>query len=114
MAAVYGPCMSVGIFGALIVNGFELALRTALVTLLVASIGTGLGLIPFTDARDTGGRKRWRGRGGRVHGLAAGTLVTVSVLLALVSTTAAAAVALTFVLVVGLALYVPPRLVRRR
>ena len=115
MAAVYGPGMSAVVFGVLVITaGFAVALRTALVTVLITSVGAGLGLIPFTQATATDRRKLWLGRRGRFHGIAAGLLMGLSVSLAVISTTAAAGMAVVFALVVGLAFYVAPRFLRNR
>ena len=111
-SAVYGLSISAGIFVVLVGfrNGFDVAIRTALVALVVTFIGFRFGLIPSGQSTAASGKKAWRGRGGRLHGLAAGLLVGGFVSLAAVASLIAAVVAtLAFVLIAGLALYLGPR-----
>jgi hypothetical protein len=111
-SAVYGLSISAGIFVVLLGfrNGFDVAMRTALVALVITFIGFRFGLIPSAQSAAASGRKAWRGRGGRFHGLAAGFLVGGFVSLAAVASLTAAVVAtLAFVLTAGLAFYLGPR-----
>jgi hypothetical protein len=111
-AALYGLSISAAIFIVLLgfQNGFDVAIRTALVALVITFIGFRFGLIPPARSTAASARKAWLGRGGRLHGFAAGALVGGFVALAAVASLAAAVVAtLAFVVTVGLVSYLSPR-----